>query len=123
MAIKCCQGTPDAYVSSEVTILRKIRSRAASASQPGASNILTLIDDFVIQAPGPPVAYHQCLVTELVIPLIDWIQELSNRFHLTRQLVDAFSFLHSQGIVHGGELTRCNTINEADSQSWTWHSS
>lgn len=109
VAIKCCQGTPDARVSSEVTILRKIRSRATSAPQPGARNILILIDDFVIQEPGPPVVYHQCLVTELVIPLIDWIQELNNRFRLSRQLVDAFSFLHSQGIVHGGELTQFNT--------------
>lgn len=82
-------------------ILRRISGQASSASHRGASNILALIDDFVIPAHDTPASSHQCIVTELVLPLHSWLGELKEAWLLMRQLVEAFDFLHANGIVHG----------------------
>lgn len=65
---------------------------------------MVLLDDFLVAAPDQSGVHHRCLVTELLLSWDDDCFEHVNKAPLMRQIVDAFDFLHGQGIVHGGNI-------------------
>lgn len=102
VAIKVGQGMDTAELSTEAAILQHIRHTTGR----GQEYIIQVDDLFTIRGPN---GYHECFVTEVVVPLhalqsLD--QETWKKLHprcLNRQVALGFGFLHGQGIAHGGK--------------------
>lgn len=90
--------------SNEVKVLRHIHQ--SGKGKPGYSYIIDLYDAFIVRGPN---GFHECLVTEVVLPLGTMFlrQKLESRL-LIEQLLKGFEFLHSEGVVHGGEAQMRN---------------
>ena len=77
-------------------------------NHPGRKHVLSLLDDFLIDGPN---GQHQCLVGEVVGSSIVNTREFSEHRMLslktardiTAQLALGLAFLHSCGVIHGGE--------------------
>ncbi|KAG8425778.1 hypothetical protein J3459_009698 [Metarhizium acridum] len=97
VAVKVCRGSDHAVQSNEVTILRQIHRNGLG--KPGYTNIIEIHDVFTIRGPN---GFHECLVTEVVLPLhsVSVLQNYSPP-QVTKQLLRAFDFLHGEGVVHG----------------------
>ncbi|OAA59942.1 Protein kinase-like domain protein [Cordyceps fumosorosea ARSEF 2679] len=96
VAIKICQGSELSAKSREVALLVEIRD--GCQSEPSRDHIVELRDSFIIKGPN---GLHQCIVTEVVAPLTDhWVKD-KRPFSSARQVAQAFSLLHQQGITHG----------------------
>lgn len=98
MSLKVCTGTKFPTRGVEADILASILE--SPRQTPGRGNIIELLDAFIIRGPN---GFHECLVTELAIPLDD--EEMMKKCfgrEVMRQVLLAFSFLHNKGIVHGG---------------------
>lgn len=92
-------GKGDAVLSAEAQILQHIRQTTGR----GREHIVHLYDLFTIKGPN---GYHECFITEVVVPLSGIDMEtskilISNR--LNRQIALGFDYLHSQKIAHGGK--------------------
>ncbi|KAG6136789.1 hypothetical protein E4U38_001240 [Claviceps purpurea] len=83
-------------IDKEAEILSQIRE--TGPGKHGYETVIELLDVFIVEGPN---GFHQCLVTEVVSPLSD--EDVVQRwsFDVVRQLVEGFSFLHGEGIVHG----------------------
>lgn len=114
VAVKVGMGKDDTNPSTEARILQHVQQTKAKGR--GQEHIVKLHDFFTIRGPN---GYHECLITELVIPLSALDMETRKRLHpqsLIRQLALGFDYLHSQNIAHGGKLDAehagaCSTIN------------
>lgn len=105
VAIKCCKSTSSDQPSAEVKVLTKVRQKARGSQHPGASRIMPLLDDFLVPSSDASHSnhFHQCIVTELVMCLSDHSYDRKIWGSLIRQIMDAFDFLHSHRIIHGGK--------------------
>ena len=95
---------------SELSLEKKIRHhlRQGKLNHPGHNFVLTLLDDFWIDGPN---GQHQCLVSEVVGSHIKEAKEvaehevlpLKTACSITAQLALGLSYIHSHGILHGGQ--------------------
>jgi len=53
---------------------------------------------------------HQCLVTELLLSWHEDCFEFVNKTPLMPQIVDAFDYIHSLGVVYGGSNPLNNDV-------------
>jgi serine/threonine protein kinase len=82
--------------------------RTALLSRPGWNSVTQLLDSFFIEGPN---GRHLCVVMELLGPSLSWVAEKSQNgrimarlaLQVSAQLVEAVNYLHSCGVVHGGE--------------------
>lgn len=92
-------GKNDDAISTEAQILQHVRQ----AKGRGQEHIIQLLDLFTIRGPN---GYHECFVTEVVVPISAIDLETSKNFlpqRLNRQIAHGFDYLHSQKIAHGGK--------------------
>lgn len=92
-------GMDDASLSTEAQILQHTRQTKGR----GQEHIIQLFDFFTIRGPN---GYHECFVTEVVVPLsalnLETWKKLPQQ-SLNRQITLGFHYLHSQRIMHGGK--------------------
>ncbi|RFU35315.1 hypothetical protein B7463_g1024, partial [Scytalidium lignicola] len=79
----------------------------------GNKHIVQILDHFIHQGPNGD---HQCLVFELLGPSVNMISEdyratgerlaTNTIIRMSRQLLEAISFMHEAGLAHGGLVTR-----------------
>ena len=89
----------DASLSTEAQILQHTRQSKGR----GQEHIIQLFDLFTIRGPN---GYHECFVTEVVVPLSALDLETRKKLpqqSLNRQIALGFDYLHSQRIMHGGK--------------------
>lgn len=105
VSIKICQGSDRPTLDTEAALLQYIRDNP----KPGSENVIYLHDAFVIRGPN---GYHDCIVTEVVIPL-DTLgadgRRLDNLYDprsVIKQVAGGFAFLHTECIAHGGKQPR-----------------
>ncbi|KAL8833890.1 MAG: hypothetical protein Q9170_004037 [Blastenia crenularia] len=73
---------------------------------PGKMHIVELLDHFDLEGPN---GVHQCLVTNGLGPCLlpgslePELTDLGNIWSVAKQLVQAAAYMHTVGIVHGGE--------------------
>lgn len=99
VALKVGMGKDDASLSTEARILQHIGQTKGH----GQEHIIQLFDLFTIKGPN---GYHECFVTEVVVPLSAIDLETRKNFprqSLNRQIAIGFDYLHSQKISHGGK--------------------
>lgn len=92
-------GKDNTTLSTEAQILQHIRQTKGH----GQEHIVQLLDLFTIKGPN---GYHECFVTEVVVPLSAVDMETSKKFlpqRLNKQIALGFDYLHSQKIAHGGK--------------------
>lgn len=92
-------GKDDTSLSTEALILQHIRQTTGR----GQEHIVQLLDLFTIRGPN---GYHECFVTEVIVPVSAIHLETSKKFlpkRLNKQVALAFDYLHSQNIAHGGK--------------------
>ena len=83
--------------------------RVCDPNHPGRQNVLSLLDDFLIDGPN---GRHQCLVSEVVGSSIIQAKSISHNGMLsiksakkiTAQLILGLAYIHSCGILHGGKF-------------------
>ena len=97
VSIKIGLGTQSLHRSNETEILSKIQE--IGREKRGYTNILLLYDEFVVKGPN---GFHECLVTEVVAPLLEPKIMQERTSDVVCQLVEGFAFLHEIGIAHGG---------------------
>ena len=88
--------------NNELVILRWLRDSSHKQQHHGYRNIIHLLDDFTINSPN---GTHDCLVMELVAGIREF--KLTSRYKadvkkLSFQLMMGLSYLHEQGVTHGG---------------------
>lgn len=92
-------GKDNAAPSTEARILQHIRQTKGR----GQEHIIQLLDLFTIKGPN---GYHECFVTEIVVPLSAIDLETSKKClpkRLNRQIALGYDYLHSEKIAHGGK--------------------
>jgi hypothetical protein len=106
VAVKVCRGTETPQKSNELLVheymqqLRRGRiPHADQDDQDACDSILEVYDIFVIKGPN---GYHECLVTEVVMPMMDFFPDPRKA---AQQVISGFAFLHKQGLAHGGMCT------------------
>lgn len=100
-AVKVSRSSRFPGRSNEAIVASHLRNTCAGT--PEYNSVAELLDIFVIRGPN---GFHECLVMEPVVPLIPDTQAISARWtfptQIIRQVVQAFAFLHGQGVIHGG---------------------
>ncbi|KAG6101339.1 hypothetical protein E4U30_002346 [Claviceps sp. LM220 group G6] len=95
VAVKVGRGSDKPLPDREAEILSQIRQ--TGPGKHGYERVIELLDLFIVEGPN---GFHQCLVTEVVLPLSDqYAPDCS--YDVVRQIVEGFAFLHGEGIVHG----------------------
>lgn len=92
-------GKDNDALSTEAQILQHVRQ----AKGRGQEHIIQLLDLFTIRGPN---GYHECFVTEVVVPISAIDLKTSRNLlpqRLNRQISLGFDYLHSQKITHGGK--------------------
>lgn len=92
-------GKDDTDLSTEARILQHIRQTKGR----GQEHIVQLLDLFTIRGPN---GYHECFVTEVVVPVSAIDLATLKKFlpqRLNKQIALGFDYLHSQKIAHGGK--------------------
>ena len=93
-------------------ILQRIQHRNLSSRHPGRQHVLKLLDQFETDSPA---SRHLCLVTEVLACTLWDLDNVQGhgRYplplvkHVTRQLLQALDFLHSEcGVMHTGQGSR-----------------
>lgn len=92
-------GMSDASLSIEAQILQQ----PCHTKGRGQEHIIQLFDLFTIRGPN---GYHECFITEVVVPLsaidLETRMKLPQQ-NLNRQVALGFDYLHGQKIIHGGK--------------------
>lgn len=110
VAIKIPVAARDPIGARETDILRRLNNTALEGkAHPGAAYIPSILDVFSLSGPN---GVHHCYATEPGMMSLAEAKDASSirLFQLpvarvmAAQLVEAVTFLHSQGIVHGGKL-------------------
>ncbi|KAG5967379.1 hypothetical protein E4U56_000896 [Claviceps arundinis] len=96
VAVKVGLGSDKPLPNREAEILSQIRE--TGPGKHGYERVIELLDVFIVEGPN---GFHQCLVTEVVLPLSDPDARQHCSFDVVRQIVEGFAFLHGEGIVHG----------------------
>lgn len=100
-----CQGDDEIYPSTEAQSLQSAReTQNATVKSPGSGNVVSLYGAFIVRGSNE---YHQCLVTEVLLPWTGLERILWREFdhrNIIKQGAKGFGFLHRYGIVHGGEF-------------------
>ncbi|KAG5955556.1 hypothetical protein E4U56_007166 [Claviceps arundinis] len=96
VALKVGLGSDNPLPDREVEILSHIRE--TGPGKHGYERVIELLDAFVVEGPN---GFHQCLVTEVVLPLSDPKIRQHCSYDVVRQIVEGFAFLHGEGIIHG----------------------
>ncbi|KAG6121969.1 hypothetical protein E4U13_003606 [Claviceps humidiphila] len=96
VALKVGLGSDNPLPDREAEILSQIRENGPGKH--GYERVIELLDVFIVEGPN---GFHQCLVTEVVLPLSDPDARQHCSFDVVRQIVEGFAFLHGEGIVHG----------------------
>ncbi|KAG6093169.1 hypothetical protein E4U30_004568 [Claviceps sp. LM220 group G6] len=96
VALKVGLGSDNPLPDREVEILSQIRQ--TGPGKHGYERVIELLDAFVVEGPN---GFHQCLVTEVVLPLSDPKIRQHCSYDVVRQIVEGFAFLHGEGIIHG----------------------
>ncbi|KAJ5239142.1 kinase-like domain-containing protein [Penicillium chermesinum] len=111
VAIKIPVSTLDSTATRETDILRRLNgTRLEGKALPGAAFIPSILEGFSLSGPN---GVHHCYVTEPGMMSLAEAKDASSirLFQLpvaramAAQLVQAVTFLHSLGIVHGGKLS------------------
>lgn len=92
-------GMDDASPSTEAQILQHTRQTQGR----GQEHIIQLFDLFTSRGPN---GYHECFVTEVVVPLSTLDLETRRKLphqSLNGQIALGFDYLHSQRIIHEGK--------------------
>lgn len=92
-------GKDNDALSTEAQILQHVRQ----AKGRGQEHIIQLLDLFTVRGPN---GYHECFVTEVVVPISAIDLRTSKNLlpkRLNRQISLGFDYLHSQKITHGGK--------------------
>lgn len=98
VAVKICRGSGQLAQSSEAKILSQIHHNGRG--KPGYDTIIQVYDVFTIRGPN---GFHECLVTEVVVPLNELgIRQRCSPQKAIEQLMGGFAFLHQEGLAHGG---------------------
>ncbi|KAG6302303.1 hypothetical protein E4U09_003188 [Claviceps aff. purpurea] len=96
VALKVGLGSDEPLPDREAEILSQIRE--TGPGKHGYERVIELLDMFIVEGPN---GFHQCLVTEVVIPLSDPKARQHCSYDVVRQIVEGLAFLHGEGIVHG----------------------
>ncbi|KAG6158219.1 hypothetical protein E4U11_004816 [Claviceps purpurea] len=96
VALKVGLGSDEPLPDREAEILSQIRE--TGPGKHGYERVIELLDVFVVEGPN---GFHQCLVTEVVLPLSDPKARQHCSYDVVRQIVEGLAFLHGEGIVHG----------------------
>lgn len=97
VALKVCYGSDELIQSNETRILSQIHQ--TGRGKPGYNNVVEVYDIFTIRGPN---GFHECLVTEVVLPLDSMsIQQKCPPHKAIEQVLRGFDFLHNEGLVHG----------------------
>lgn len=106
VAMKVSLGRDDTNPSTEAQILQNIQETKGR----GQEHIIKLHEFFTIRGPN---GYHECLVTEVVIPLSTFDIETRKKLSpqsLNKQIALEFDYLHSQGVSHGGTYVQLTGV-------------
>ncbi|KAG6302306.1 hypothetical protein E4U09_003191 [Claviceps aff. purpurea] len=96
VALKVGLGSDNPLPNREAEILSQICK--TGPGKHGYERVIQLLDVFVVEGPN---GFHQCLVTEVVLPLSDPKARQHCSYDVVRQIVEGFAFLHGEDIVHG----------------------
>jgi serine/threonine-protein kinase SRPK3 len=98
--VKVCTGTDSPHFSRETSILQDIQKHRACNEQ-GAERIIELYDAFIIRGPN---GYHECLATEVIIPLTKATIPPPGASQIAVQILEGFAFLHRHNVAHEGKI-------------------
>lgn len=113
VSIKVVVASESTEKNHELKILQHLQANNNSYSHPGCSHVTQLLDSFFHEGPN---GRHLCVVLELLGPTLFQVAERSQNYrlkadlarHVSGQIVKAVAYLHSCGVVHGGEHTSLN---------------